>query len=301
MKAANITIGYTKAFSTHEVLEFYSGIKKSIHSSINNGYTTDVEEVFDSLLGGIPKTGLTIIDGNRYITDFLQTLFFKFVTRKELNCVYFSLKEKVADLSLVKQIEQGSSELIQKFKALNPIFIEGSLISDGGDIEELFDQPSYEGAEVIFLDSLNNIYNVDDTKDELIDFIGLIKKINTLAKKNNMCIIATLHRKEKKNPLSRYLIKDVLIEHEEAYEMLLFLKGYRDGYIGTVYQMKATKPNLHYYAYCFVVGDTCFHNNNIEFDEFFDIDTAIKMSWYNLSGYEKWQLYKEAYKQTSLK
>lgn len=299
MNPKNITIGGTEAFSIQEALDFYS--KKMSKEHIVTDFSTEIIQNFDSLTGGIPKIGLTIIDGYKYTEDFLQTLFFKFVARKELNCVYFSLRQKIADLWLIKKINQESSEIIEKFKTLNPIFVEGSLIYDNGDIEELFDQPGYEGTDVIFLDSLNNIYNPGDKEDNIFDFIELITKINNLAKQNNMSIIAILHRKEKKNPLFRSAIKDLLKEEEDAYEMLMFLQGFRSGYIGTVYRIKATKPKLHYYADCMFVGDNTVHDKNIEFDEFMDIDTAINLSWKkNWSRYEKWEIYKEIYKKIHL-
>ena len=298
MEAKDITVGCTEPFSTNEVLEFFTNKRNRLISNDNvSGYTTGIDDDFDSLLDGIPQIGLTIIDGCKYSEEFLQTLFFKFVARKELNCVYFSLREKLADLFLIKKIAQGSSEIIQKFKNLNPTFIEGNCIYDNTDIEELFDQPSYEGINVIFLDSLNNIYNPSDKKDNLFDLIDLFTKINNLAKQKQMCIIATLHRKEKKNSLFRSVIKDCLIEQEEAYEMLLFLKGYRSVF-GTVYSIKATKPGLHYYAECMRVSNSTINDKIFEFDEFIGIDAAIELSSRGkiMTRYEKWEEYKDIYK-----
>ena len=297
MEAKDITVGDTEPFSTNEVLEFYTRRRNRINNNNISGYTTDIDNDFDSLLDGIPKIGLTIIDGYKYSEDFLQTLFFKFVARKELHCVFFSLREKLADLFLIKKIAQGSSEIIQKFKNLNPTFIEGNCIYDNGDIEELFDQPSYEGIGVIFLDSLNNIYNPSDKKDNLFDFIDLIVKINNLAKQKKMCIIATLRRKERKNSLFRTALKDCLIEQEEAYEMLLFLKSYRSVF-GTVYGIKATKPGLHYFAECMRVSNSTINDKIFEFDDFIDIDAAIVFSSRGkiMTRYEKWEEYKEIYR-----
>lgn len=298
MEAKNITVENTEAFSTNEVIDLYLNRTKIKSNDFITGYSTDICDYFDSFTGGIPKIGLTIIDGNRRIEEFIQTIFFKFVARKELKCVYYSLREKLVDLFLIKQIvKANSTEYIEKFKVHNPVMIEGNIIHDEGYIEELFDQPIDEGAEVIFLDSLNNIYNPSNKEYSLFDFFDLVEKINNLAKQNKICIIATLHRNEKKNPLERYPIKDNLLDQKKAYEMLMFVKGYREGYLGTIYHVRATKPDLHYYSGCVVVSDIL----DNEFDKFVGIDEAFELSWKkNWTSDEKLKLTKEIFTEIHL-